>query len=171
MCKTSKHVRFVSHYSSQKTIFCLLRGATAEQLPAFWTNTRGHPACAGSHRVTTHCLPPVDIPKYLRGTNRTIWWQVVGDVLLARLTKNLCWDSVQSEQSSREGFVDLDAQIMFDILLLRCVSTCGPSSFSQHYFTVERSMCPSRLARKSPLHTQFQAKGPLILDYVVFHVH
>ena len=92
MCKTSKHVRFVSHYSSQKTVFCLLMlgGATAEQLPAFWTNTRGHPACAGSRRVTTHCLPPVDIPKYLRGTNRTIWSQVVGDVLLARLTKNLC---------------------------------------------------------------------------------
>ena len=146
------------HTICPRRLTFLRRGATAEQLPAFWTNTRGHPACAGSRQITTHCLPPVDHCE-ARGP-------AVGDVFLARLTKNLCWDSVQNEQSSREGFVALDIRRMFDILSLRYVSTCGPPSFSQHSFVVERSMCLSRLAQKSPLHTQFLAKSPLILDYV-----
>ena len=85
------------HTICPRRLTCLWRGTTVEQLPAFWTNTRGHPACAGSRQITTHCLPPVE-----RGTNRTICWPAVGDVFLARLTKNLCWDSVQNEQSSLE---------------------------------------------------------------------
>ena len=78
--KLSKNVRFwakqvnmsVSCHVYHRRLTCLWRGATAEQLPAFWTNTRGHPACAGSRQITTHCLPPVDIVKYVAPIGRSV---------------------------------------------------------------------------------------------------
>ena len=58
-CVKQVNMSVSCHTIRPRRLFCLLRGATAEQLPAFWTNTRGHPACAGSRQIKRHCLPPV----------------------------------------------------------------------------------------------------------------